>query len=552
IHRERADLKKLLEYFAQAGEGLAKAHAAGIVHRDLKPENIMITDDGYAKILDFGLAKLVESNEPSGDELEEAATAMMGQTRPGMVMGTIGYMSPEQAQGKPVDQRSDIFSFGCILYEAATGRKPFTGDSMIDSLHKIVYMQVPSIRESNPTAPAELQRIVRRCLAKDPGERYQSIRDVAIDLRDLVREYDSQQSISTSFPPGPPGTTYSQPPSTGPNSQATQTDAHSQFAPTLMRSQSLNTGSQESLSSGPVSGAVFAPGRKSNRWILIGGGLLGLAILAVGAYLLFAHKQLGSKVGVPFQTTRITKLTSTGKSSGAVISPDGKYVAHFVTEAGQPSIWVRQVATSSNVPVVPAADANYVGLTFSRDGNYVYYVRGPKGQSVHNLYQVPVLGGAARQVIEDVDSPITFSPDGKRFAFVRGYPRENETALIVANADGSEEQKLAVRKQPDTFVRPVWSPDGKIIACAVRSFARGFRMEVVEIQVASGAERTITPQKWLAIGGLDWLSDGSGLMMSALEEKPTSGRLQIWQLSYPAGAARRITNDLNNYAGVSL
>jgi Tol biopolymer transport system component len=193
-----------------------------------------------------------------------------------------------------------------------------------------------------------------------------------------------------------------------------------------------------------------------------------------------------------------------------------------------------------------------VGLTFSRDGNYVYYVRGPKGQSVHNLYQVPVLGGAARQVIEDVDSPITFSPDGKRFAFVRGYPRENETALIVANADGSEEQKLAVRKQPDTFVRPVWSPDGKIIACAVRSFARGFRMEVVEIQVASGAERTITPQKWLAIGGLDWLSDGSGLMMSALEEKPTSGRLQIWQLSYPAGAARRITNDLNNYAGVSL
>src|SRR5215216_1039223 len=135
IHRDRADLKKLLEYFAQAAEGLAKAHAAGIVHRDLKPENIMITEDGYAKILDFGLAKLIESSEPSGDGLEEAATALMGQTRPGMVMGTIGYMSPEQAQGKAIDQRSDIFSFGCILYEASTGRKPFAGDSVIDSLH---------------------------------------------------------------------------------------------------------------------------------------------------------------------------------------------------------------------------------------------------------------------------------------------------------------------------------------------------------------------------------------------------------------------------------
>ena len=190
IHRDRIDLKKLLEYFAQVADGLAKAHVAGIVHRDLKPENIMITEDGYSKILDFGLAKLIESSPPSSDEFEEVATAMMGQTRPGMVMGTIGYMSPEQAQGKPVDQRSDIFSFGCILYEAATGRKPFAGDSIIDSLHKIVYTQASPIRESNPSAPAELQRIVRKCLAKDPADRYQSIRDVAIDLRDLIREYD--------------------------------------------------------------------------------------------------------------------------------------------------------------------------------------------------------------------------------------------------------------------------------------------------------------------------------------------------------------------------
>jgi len=171
IHRENLELKKILEYFAQAADGLAKAHSAGIVHRDLKPENIMISEDGYAKILDFGLAKLVEADQ-SGEVIDpgEAATAVMDKTRPGVVMGTIGYMSPEQAQGKLVDQRSDIFSFGCILYEAATRKKPFQGDSVIDSLHKIVYAQAPAIATINPDAPAELQRIVRKCLAKDPAE----------------------------------------------------------------------------------------------------------------------------------------------------------------------------------------------------------------------------------------------------------------------------------------------------------------------------------------------------------------------------------------------
>ncbi|PYT07307.1 MAG: hypothetical protein DMF60_07385 [Acidobacteria bacterium] len=199
IHREGIELKKLLEYFAQAADGLAKAHAAGIVHRDLKPDNIMVTEDGYAKILDFGLAKLIEAVEtetPSGADLGEAATAVMDKTRPGVVMGTIGYMSPEQAQGKPVDQRSDIFSFGCILYEATTRHKPFQGDSVIDSLHKIIYAQAPPIGNTNPDAPAELQRIIRKCLAKDPAERFQSIKDIAIDLRDLIKEYDFQPRVS--------------------------------------------------------------------------------------------------------------------------------------------------------------------------------------------------------------------------------------------------------------------------------------------------------------------------------------------------------------------
>src|ERR1700704_2566525 len=194
IHQEQTDLRKLLRYLQHVAEGLAKAHAAGIVHRDLKPDNIMITRDGHAKILDFGLAKLIEPqliDAGTGDNLGDAATAIMQQhATPGVIMGTVGYMSPEQAQGKTneIDQRSDIFSFGCILFEAVTGQKPFAGKDTLDSLHNIVHAPTPNLKELNPAAPNELQRIVRRCLAKDSDKRYQSIKDLAIELEELRQE----------------------------------------------------------------------------------------------------------------------------------------------------------------------------------------------------------------------------------------------------------------------------------------------------------------------------------------------------------------------------
>ncbi len=167
IHSRQTDLPKLLRYLQQVAEGLAKAHAAGIVHRDLKPDNIMITRDGHAKILDFGLAKLIEPRQPSvtsGEAVSEAATAILQQhSTPGMVLGTAGYMSPEQAQGKTnqIDHRSDIFSFGCILYEAVTVHKAFAGKDAIDTLNKIIREPVPSIRDFRPDAPNHLQRIDR-------------------------------------------------------------------------------------------------------------------------------------------------------------------------------------------------------------------------------------------------------------------------------------------------------------------------------------------------------------------------------------------------------
>src|SRR6267378_6445398 len=198
IHGDKTELRKLLEYLAQVARGLGKAHEAGIVHRDLKPDNVMITGDGYAKVLDFGLAKLVEPQHLSSlgansAELDTLLISAPQHSTPGMVLGTLGYMSPEQAQGKvkKVDRRSDIFSFGCLLYEAATRHRPFEGDSVIDTLHKIIYEPAPPIRDFNPVAPPSLQRIVRRCMAKDPEQRFQNIRDVVLELEDLLQEGDS-------------------------------------------------------------------------------------------------------------------------------------------------------------------------------------------------------------------------------------------------------------------------------------------------------------------------------------------------------------------------
>ena len=198
IHDEHEELPKLLRALQHVAEGLAKAHDSGIVHRDLKPDNIMITTDGHAKVLDFGLAKLVESQTAnvSGED-----PTILQHSTPGVILGTMGYMSPEQAQGKTkeIDHRSDIFSFGCILFEAITGQRAFSGKDQIDTLNKIIREPAPPLTAFS-NVPADLQRIVRRCLAKDADERYQNIKDVAIELKEVrhdLQETSAQASVST-------------------------------------------------------------------------------------------------------------------------------------------------------------------------------------------------------------------------------------------------------------------------------------------------------------------------------------------------------------------
>jgi eukaryotic-like serine/threonine-protein kinase len=213
---------------------------------------------------------------------------------------------------------------------------------------------------------------------------------------------------------------------------------------------------------------------------------------------------------------------------------------------------VRQVNTASDVQIVPPAEVRYSGLTFSRDGDFVFYVVSDKNNPQTSLYQVPVLGSTPRKLISNVGSAVTFSPDGKRVAFIRQFAEQGEHGLMVANADGTGERKIAVRKFPNFFQSVAWSPDGSSIACGAGSHVPVYNSYVVEVPAEGGPEKPVAAQGWTFVGEVGWLQDGSGLILAASELASASFDSQIWFLSRQGDELRRITNDLNNYSGVSL
>ncbi len=530
IHPEQTELKKLLRYLQHAAEGLAKAHAAGIVHRDLKPDNIMITRDGHAKILDFGLAKLVEPQQSpttTSNGANSVATAILKQhSTPGMILGTAGYMSPEQAQGKTkeIDHRSDIFSFGCILFEAVTGHKAFVGADLIDTLNKIIREPVAPISNYNLAAPTDLQRIVRRCLAKDPDERYQSIKDVAIELKEVRRELAGSTDVDTTVPP----------PSRG---EAVGESIH-QSATTSVPPESLST---------RASSAEYVVNEIKRHKIA---ALLALLLIAgTGIAYAFYRYAIQSRSARRFQNVKLTRVTAEGDVESVAVSPDGKYIAYSLDESGRRSLWTKHLPTGSRVTIVPAAEALVLNASmFSNDGSYVYYTRVDEQNPRGALYQVPVLGGKPKKILTNVSQPISLSPDGKQIAFGRFHLTGTADELLLADVDGPNERHLITTNEPNWFsgAGPAWSPDGTMLAIGYGSDG----MTPAVISIVDGRLKPLTSRRWVYVGRVAWFRDGSGLVFTAREQ--ALGALQIWQLSYPQGDVHRITNDLSSYGFYSL
>lgn len=529
-----------IDVAAQVADALAAAHQAGIIHRDIKPENVMLRTDGYVKVLDFGLAKLTEKLFGLRGSQLEAPTKSIIRTNPGVVMGTMQYMSPEQARGLPVDARTDLWSIGVLLYEMIAGQPPFKGETPSDILVSILEKEPASVLTHAPALPAELERIISKALTKDREERYQTAKDMAIDLRRLRRRLYVEAELERSAQP---------------EAVSASTDAISggqrAFAQTVIQATARISEASEPRATSSVEYLVSEIKRHRRGATVFGAALV---LVLIGASYA-AYRLLKAPALASFQSTNVTRLTSTGKAKLAAISPDGKYLAYAEEDAKQ-SLWVKQVATGSNVQIVPPADVRYWGLTFSNDSNYIYYVRNEQTNPLNVLYQVASLGGPSTKLIEHVDSAITFSPDGRRLAFVRDFLKKQESALVLANADGSEERVLAMRKSPhffwsDVSVRPAWSPNGKIIACPGRFAGEiGSYYELVGVSVEDGSEKLLTTQRLGYVRQVAWLSDGTGLVMIAREQEGTT--TQIWHLAYPSGEVRRITNDLNAYGDVSL
>jgi len=484
------EIRTALDIMLQVAEALTAAHAAGVVHRDLKPENIMVTPSGYAKVLDFGLAKLRANPE---SDVAGTEPTQIKDTNPGTILGTASYMAPEQALGKPVDHRADIFSLGSILHELVTGRRPFTGHSLVDTLHRIIYSDPEPIATYRADAPRDLIRIVRKALAKDPNDRYQTMKDLAIDLRDLLRELDSH----------------------------------------------------------PSAVAMVAPPARPRRWIPVAAMLVAVTI-AIGAFVIL-RKQAALHLPAATTSMRVSRVTATGKVIAVAISHDGAFVAYVISDQAGQSLWVKQMGAGQSLQLIAPRQVGYFGVAFGTDGS-IYFAEKSSASPDGAIFQISPLGGTPRPIVADgADAPPTFSPDGRQMAFMRGrWPDATKSTMFIASADGSRRRALATIEAPEIFV-PIffagasWSPDGKSIATAIRGPEKA---RLVSVDVATGTITTIADPGWRVVAQSAWLPDASALVAIATVEQ--EDRSQVWLVPYPEGEPWRLTNDLFDYRSVSV